>query len=172
MLDFYRQHAPGFEQAYLMLSAPQIGVRHSRRVVGTNKVTRAQWPTEMVHHDEIGVTPSVNPKWPNISIPLGAMVPARLNGLLAPGRHVSCDPNSHGFMREIPQCWVTGQASGVAAVAALRQGVQPREVDIPSVQSMLRQQGVYLRTEQEAAKQGLPTSMEQALARSPVDKVA
>ncbi len=159
MLDFYRRNAPGFENAFLMLSAPQIGVRHSRRLVGTSKILRAQWPTEMVHHDEIGVTPSVNPKWPNISIPLGAMVPARLDGLLAPGRHVSCDPNSHGFMREIPQCWVTGQASGVAAVAALRQGVQPRDIDCSMVQGMLRKQGVYLRTPDEARAQGLPDSL-------------
>ncbi|MGH1358144.1 MAG: FAD-dependent oxidoreductase [Burkholderiaceae bacterium] len=172
MLDYYRRNAPGFENAYLMLSAPQIGVRHSRRVVGKSKIVRAQWPTEMVHVDEVGVTPSVNPKWPNISIPLGAMIPARLDGLLAPGRHLSCDPNSHGFMREIPQCWVTGQATGVAAVAALRQGVQPREVDTAVVQSMLREQGVFLRTPVEAREQGLPMSLNEAAAKDAAGRAA
>jgi hypothetical protein len=29
-LDYFKAHAPGFEDAYLMLSAPQIGVRHAR----------------------------------------------------------------------------------------------------------------------------------------------
>ncbi len=153
MLDYYKHNAPGFKNAYLMLSAPQIGVRHSRRIVGTNRVTRAQWPTEMVHSDEIGVTPSVNPKFPNISIPLGAMIPAGLDGLLAPGRHVSCDPNSHGFMREIPQCWITGQASGAAAVAALNQQVPLSKLKLTEVQKTLRAQGVYLRTPAEAKEQ-------------------
>ncbi len=162
MLEFYRANAPGFEHAFLALSAPQVGVRHTRRLVGTGRVSRAQWPTAMVHPDEIGVTPSVNPKFPNISIPYGSLVPARLDGLLAPGRHVSCDPSSHGFMREIPQCWVTGQAAGVAAAVALAQGVEPRAVDVGRVQALLRGQGVFLRTVEEALARGLPTSMPEA----------
>jgi hypothetical protein len=50
-------------------------------------------------------------------------VPEALDGLLACGRHLSCDKNSHGFMREIPQCWITGQAAGTAAALAVRAGV-------------------------------------------------
>jgi len=67
-----------------------------------------------------------------------------LDGMLACGRHVSCDANSHGFMREIPQCWLTGQAAGVAAALAVNAGVEPRHVDIPSLQKALRAQGVFL----------------------------
>jgi hypothetical protein len=144
-LDFYRANAPGFENAYMMLSAPQIGVRHSRRLKGVGAVLRSRWPEGRALPDEIGVTPAVSPKFPNISIPYGALVPETLDGLLACGRHVSCDKNSHTFMREIPQCWITGQAAGVAAAVAVAQGVQPRAVDIARVQRALRAQGVYLR---------------------------
>ena len=90
-LEVYRRDAPGFEQAYLMLSAPQLGVRHSRRLVGVKKVMRAQWAS------------------------------GELDGLLACGRHISCDPNSHSFLRESPQCWATGQAAGTAAALAAGQ---------------------------------------------------
>jgi 2-polyprenyl-6-methoxyphenol hydroxylase-like FAD-dependent oxidoreductase len=144
-LDFYRAHAPGFENAFLFLSAPQLGVRHARRLVGVAKITRAQWPTAQVCDDEIGVTPSVSPKFPNISIPYGSLVPAQLDGLLACGRHIACDPNSHGFMREIPQCWITGQAAGAAAALAANRGVEPRGVDLDALQASLSAQGVYLR---------------------------
>jgi hypothetical protein len=72
-------------------------------------------------------------------------VPEKLDGLLACGRHVSCDRNSHGFMREIPQCWITGQAAGTAAALALQQKVAVRDVDIAALQSALVEQGVYLR---------------------------
>jgi len=144
-LDFFRAHAPGFENAFLMLSAPQIGVRHARRLVGTGAVLRSQWPDGVPLADEIGVSPAVSPKFPNISIPYGALVPQSLDGLLACGRHISCDRNSHGFMREIPQCWITGQAAGVAAALASRGGVAPRDVDIGALQSALVAQGVYLR---------------------------
>jgi hypothetical protein len=144
-LDFYRANAPGFEAAFLMLSAPQLGVRHSRRLLGVSRVTREQWPTARVFDDEIGVTPSVSPKFPNISIPYGSLVPETLDGLLACGRHIACDPNSHGFLREIPQCWITGQAAGVGAALAANRGVAPRAVDAAELQSALVQQGVYLR---------------------------
>ncbi|MDO8767884.1 MAG: FAD-dependent oxidoreductase [Burkholderiaceae bacterium] len=147
-LDFYKKHAPGFEDAYLMLSAPQIGVRHARRLTGMDSVLRSRWSDGVALPDEIGVTPAVSPKFPNISIPYGALVPERLDGLLACGRHVSCDRNSHGFMREIPQCWITGQAAGAAAALAVAQGVQPRAVNIASLQHALQQQGVYLRPAQ------------------------
>jgi len=156
-LDFFKDNAPGFENAYLMMSAPQIGVRHTRRLVGTKSVLRQDWPTARVHDDEVGVTPAVSPKFPNISIPYGCLVPASLDGLLAAGRHVSCDKNSHGFMREIPQCWVTGQAAGVAAAMAVSQGVEPRAVNVASVQDELARQGVYLRRSSPSAEGEAPT---------------
>jgi hypothetical protein len=151
MLAYYRRHAPGFEQAYLMLSAPQVGVRHTRRLRGVGAVLRSRWSEGRALRDEIGVTPAVSPKFPNISIPYGALVPESLDGLLACGRHVSCDRNSHGFMREIPQCWITGQAAGAAAALAVARGVQPRAVDIGELQAALLRQGVFLRTSGEAA---------------------
>ncbi len=143
---FYRAHAPGFEKAYMMLSAPQLGVRHTRRLVGTGRVERTQWGAGETKPDEVGVSPSVSPKFPPISVPYGALVPKALDGLLACGRHISCDANSHGFMREIPQCWLTGQAAGAAAGVAVRAGQQPRAVDVGAVQAELLRQGVYLRS--------------------------
>ncbi len=144
-LDYYRSNAPGFENAFLFLSAPQLGVRHARRLTGVSKMLRAHWPTGQVLDDEIGVTPSVSPKFPNISIPYGSLVPLVLDGLLACGRHVACDPNTHGFMREIPQCWITGQAAGVGAAMAANRGVEPRAVNLDELQSTLLGQGAYLR---------------------------
>lgn len=150
-LDYFRAHAPGFEGAYLLQSAPQIGVRHARRLRGVDSVLRTRWPNGIALPDEIGVSPAVSPKFPNISIPYGALVPERLDGLLACGRHISCDKNSHGFMREIPQCWITGQAAGAAAALAVAQGVEPRAVDVAALQRVLAAQGAFLRPHAEAA---------------------
>jgi len=143
--DFFRRHAPGFENAYMLESASQLGVRHTRRLKGVGRIHRGQWPDGVALRTEIGVSPSVSPKFPVISVPYEALVPARLEGLLACGRHVSCDANSHGFMREIPQCWLTGQAAGAAAAVAAGSGVQPRAVNVREVQALLRKQGVLIR---------------------------
>jgi hypothetical protein len=144
-LEFYREHAPGFEHAYLLYGAPQLGVRHARRLVGTAKVTRAQWPTGSVFADEIGVSPCLSPRFPNISIPYGSLVPEKVDGVLACGRHIACDPTSHSFLREIPQCWITGQAAGAAAALAANRGVEPRNVDTRELQQVLLSQGAHLR---------------------------
>lgn len=144
-LDFYRAHAPGFENAYLLQSAPQLGVRHARRLSGVARIERAQWPLGRASADEVGVSPSVSPKFPNISVPYGCLVPESLEGLLACGRHISCDPNSHGFMREIPQCWLTGQAAGAAAAIAADRGLEPRAIDVAELQAALVHQGAFLR---------------------------
>jgi len=143
--EFFRKHAPGFENAYMLESASQLGVRHTRRLKGVSRIHRSQWSDGIVLPTEIGVSPSVSPKFPVISVPYEALVPVRLDGLLACGRHVSCDANSHGFMREIPQCWLTGQAAGAAAAVAASSGVQPRTVNVRAVQALLRKQGVLIR---------------------------
>jgi len=148
--DFFRDNAPGFENAYMLLSAPQLGVRHTRRLAGTGRIERSQWSEGVPFADEVGVSPSISPKFPVISVPYGCLVPVRLDGLLAAGRHISCDANSHGFMREIPQCWLTGQAAGAAAGVAANRGVQPRNVDIAELQATLRSQGVFLHDRQTA----------------------
>jgi hypothetical protein len=143
-LEIYRAGAPGFERAFPMLSAPQLGVRHARRLGGVTPVTRDWWDGR-VAPDEIGVSPSLAPKFAPVSVPYGAIVPAALDGLLAPGRHLACDATSHSFLREIPQCWLTGQAAGVAAAIAADRGVAPRAVEVAELQAALRGQGALLR---------------------------
>ena len=152
-LEVYRAAAPGFSDAFLMLGAPQIGVRHSRRLAGVRKVTRQQWDTGHIWDDEIGVSTSLAPKFSNISVPYGALVPERLDNILGAGRHVACDASSHTFLREIPQCWLTGQAAGVAAALAAATGTQPRALAVSAIQRELLRQGVYLSPTVEAAMQ-------------------
>jgi len=150
-LEVYRAHAPGFENAFLMLSAPQLGVRHSRRLPGVARVTRVQWSDGAPFADEIGVSPSLSPKMPPVSVPYGCLLPRTIDGLLVAGRHVSCDPASHSFLREIPQCWLTGHAAGAAAGLAAGLGVAPRAVPIAALQTELLKQGAFLRMPAEAA---------------------
>jgi len=150
-LEIYRAAAPGFENAFLMLAGPQIGVRHSRRLAGLRKVTRQQWDTGRVWDDEIGVSTSLAPKFPNISVPYGSLVPADLDHVLGAGRHVACDPSSHSFLREIPQCWLTGQAAGIAAALAANAGKSPRALDVRAIQFNLLRQGAYLSPQIERA---------------------
>jgi hypothetical protein len=151
ILDFYKKNVPGFESAWLLDTASQLGTRHSRRLIGVKKVTRPEWLQNIVQDDEIGVTPPANPADPNVSIPLGCLLPTQLDGLMAAGRSLSCDAASHTFLRLVPQCWEMGQGAGVAAAVAVNAGAKVRNVDVKEVQRLLLKQGVYLQKPVEAA---------------------
>jgi len=90
------------------------------------------------------VSTSLAPKWQNISVPFGSLLPSGLEGALGAGRHVACDASSHTFLREIPQCWMTGQAAGVAGALAANAGTTPRQLQPRAVQRELLKQGAYL----------------------------
>jgi hypothetical protein len=149
LLEFYRGCMPGFADAWILESAPQIGVRHSRRLTGLQPVLRSEWQKGVQYPDEVGVSPSLSPTFPSVSVPYGSLVPMSLDGLLAPGRHMASDASSHTFLREIPQCWLTGQAAGAAAGLAAIDGVPPRKLDSRRLQMELLRQGAYVRVPSE-----------------------
>jgi len=84
-------------------------------------------------------------------VPYGCLVPRDIDGVLVADRHISCDATSHSFLREIPQCWLTGQAAGAAAALAAAEKCEPRAVPIAALQALLLRQGVVLRRAGETA---------------------
>ncbi len=143
-LDFFRKEAPGFENAWIMLAAPQMGVRMTRRLAGVHPMTTGDWKAGVRHADEVGVSPSPSQKFPTISVPYRALLPQSLDGVVVGGRHVASDAATQAFMREIPQCWMTGQAAGTAAGLAARTGSKPRAIDVGELRRELRRQGAFL----------------------------
>jgi succinate dehydrogenase/fumarate reductase flavoprotein subunit len=145
ILAWYRANMPGFERAWLMDSASQIGTRHSRRLAGVSKVTAEVWKADGGNDDAIGLCPGFSPEFPTLEIPYGSLVPREVGGILAAGRNLSCDPMSHAALREIPECWVLGQGAGVGAALAAGQGVAPKEVSLAQLQCELERQGAIVR---------------------------
>ena len=125
-----------------MLSAPQIGVRHARRLRGVARGdARALERWRRRGRTRSACRRRCRRSSAKSRFRMAALVPRAVDGLLAAGRHVSCDAASHSFLREIPQCWLTGQAAGVAAALAVRHGVAPRAVPVGEVQGELAAAG-------------------------------
>jgi hypothetical protein len=143
-LDFFRQHLPGFEDAFLVDTAPQLGTRGSRRLVGEHTLTRDEWMEGREFPDVVAMSSPGTEGEPLISIPYGCLVPKELDGLLAAGRCISLDRAVHNCARLIPPCLATGQAAGTAAAMAVAQGVAPREIDRGELRASLLEQNVRL----------------------------
>lgn len=71
-------------------------------------------------------------------------MPKKVDNLIAAGRCICVDTKLVEDMRLIATCLITGHAAGAAAGLAVQSKCRPRDVDIPRLQALLRQQGAYL----------------------------
>ena len=137
-----RAQAPGFEDAYLTDVALTLGITESRRLRGAHVLARDEVDT--VFDDTIASTGHWTKYGAVYHIPYRSLLPLRTSNLLAAGRCISVDHRVHHATKEIPACFATGEAAGVAAVQALRAGGAVQEVDVPSLQVALRAAGAWL----------------------------
>jgi len=163
LLQFFRQHLPGFGQATLVRIAPQVGVRETRRIVGEYVVT-AQDLISGRHFDDVVALASFPIDIHSVDgsgnffggdesgagtaavyeVPYRALVPKAVDGLLAAGRCLSATHEAAAALRVMPPAFATGQAAGVGAATAVAESRSPREVSIARVQQTLRAQGAIL----------------------------
>ena len=137
VLTFVRQHYPGFEHAYILDAAPQIGVRQTRLLAGEYVVTKE----DVIEGRRF---PDVIARGRDYYTPYRSLVPREIDGLLVAGRCYSATSEAQRISREIPPVMVMGEAAGTAAVLSLSADVPPRRVDIPALQRRLLVQGVNL----------------------------
>lgn len=135
---------PGYEKVYLVETAPQLGVRITRVLDGVNAVRLADLRAHTKFPDVIGVGGEEGGDHGEWQIPYGALVPVKVDNILAAGRCISMERSMADLVRLIPNCFVTGHAAGVAAAVAVGDKCLPREVDVAKVQKVLRQQEAYL----------------------------
>jgi ribulose 1,5-bisphosphate synthetase/thiazole synthase len=138
------RQTPGYEKVYLMETAPQLGVRITRVLHGLHTVTLADLRAGKRFADVVAVGGSSGGDHQEWQIPYGSLVPEKLDGLLAAGRCIDAELRMADLVRLIPNCFVTGHAAGVAAAVAVKEGCRPRDVDVPRVQAILREQEAYL----------------------------
>jgi FAD-dependent oxidoreductase family protein len=60
------------------------------------------------------------------------------------GRCLSADHRTHNATKEIPPCFATGEAAGVAAALALAHGGRVCEVDVERLRARLRERGAIV----------------------------
>lgn len=139
-----KRRVPGYDKLYLVETAPQLGVRITRILKGLNQIRLSDLKAKTTFADVIGVGGSSNGTHHGWQIPYGCLVPVKVDNVLAAGRCVDTDMGMADLVRLIPNCFVTGQAAGVAAAVSVRDRCRPREANIQKVQKILRQQEAYL----------------------------
>jgi hypothetical protein len=140
---FYRENVPGFEKATILDTASQVGTRESRRIIGEYTLSEEDVPGA-VFRDSIGtgVTWTGPRAGEPFDFPYRCLLPKKVDNVLFAGRCLSATHEAHENTRVIPNCFVTGQAAGVAAALAVGDELPPRQISIKKLQQGLRDQGV------------------------------
>jgi hypothetical protein len=162
LYDFLKKHVPGFENAWLIDTAPHVGVRETRRIVGEYVLTEqdvmegreypdtvalGSYPVD-IHNPEGGETRFVHIRAPCYGIPYRCLVPLEVENLLVAGRSISATHEALGSTRVMFTCMATGHAAGIAAALASQRGVPPRYLDIKEVQAELVAQDALISGDQ------------------------
>jgi hypothetical protein len=157
---FLKRYVPGFEESYVVQSGVQVGVRETRRVVGEYQLTvedvlgarkfddaiaRGAYPVDIHNPKGSGTVLKRLPPGEAYDIPLRCLLPKNTERLLVAGRCISGTHEAHSSYRVMPIVMATGQAAGVCAAIAVREGKTPRTVKVGDVQRELIRQGASLR---------------------------
>ncbi|OFZ98700.1 MAG: hypothetical protein A3H35_08105 [Betaproteobacteria bacterium RIFCSPLOWO2_02_FULL_62_17] len=160
VFEFIKSVTPGFENAYIVDIAAQLGIRQTRRIKGEYMLTEADilgcadfddsigvngWPVEA--HTATGVII----KFANVphsrgfnQLPYRMILPQRVENLLVAGRCASMTHEGQSSARVSGPCLVMGQAAGSAADISLKAGVWPRSIDVAKLQERLEHDGAFL----------------------------
>ena len=151
-----REYPAGFANARVV-HVPDIGVRETRHIVGKYTITAMDVMLCRNFEDSIGGSshhidgPGVTEemakmkmeKW-MFHIPYRIMLPAKMKNLLVAGRAVSATKVASGAIRVSVSCMQMGEAAGVAAAMAAKEGISPDEIDVKSLQKILLDGGAII----------------------------
>jgi hypothetical protein len=147
-IDYLRANVPGFRDSHIIDTASQIGTRGSRRLRGEHVLSWDEVEAGVIHQDAVAVSSrlgqTVSPEFPLVSIPYRSLLPRNIDNLLVAGRCFSADARAANDYNWIQHCIPMGQAAGTAAALAVKQGIQPRQVDYAALQACLRGQGAII----------------------------
>jgi glycine/D-amino acid oxidase-like deaminating enzyme len=141
-IDRLRAQVPGFDSAYLTDMALTLGITESRRLVGRYVLNRED--LNQPFDDVIAVTGHWTKYDCTYQIPYRSLLPQRATNLLAAGRCISVDHRTHHATKEIPPCFATGEAAGIAAALSLSRKTALAELDVPELQRALVKAGALL----------------------------
>lgn len=154
---FLREYVPGCGQILLTDTPAMIGIRETNHMVGAYLLKAEDLLKGRKFEDVIALggyhldihTPD-NPssgelqQTPMYTIPYRALQPKEVDGILVAGRAISAEHRALASTRVIPISMAQGEAAGVAAALAARNGKTPREIDVSLLQNTLRERGAIL----------------------------
>jgi len=141
IFKFLKTKVPGLENIRMLETSERVGIRESRRVVGEYTLTHDDILVSRKFDDAVVLlansvdihtsgpvtyTPFAN-KEP-YTIPYRALVPKDFDNVLTAGKCISADRMAQGAVRVMPPAMAMGEAAGLAAAIAAKDGLCAKDV--------------------------------------------
>ncbi|MFH0735948.1 MAG: FAD-dependent oxidoreductase [bacterium] len=152
VVDILLGEIPGFEQAYLLETAVQVGVRETRRAVGEYVITGRDIKEGSKFNDVIargcygidihGQTDEESrmedlKEGEYYEIPVRSLIVKDAENLLVAGRCISATHEGQSALRIMPTSSATGEACGTLAALAVKENKTVRNIDYKVLKSNL-----------------------------------
>jgi len=143
---------PSLRQIEWASAGPQVSVRETRRIKGVYLLSEEDAMAARQFEDAVAwrsghLDPGGEKGVPLIrmkvhDVPYRALLPEKLDGLLAGGRCISATHRGAESGKSMGNCMATGHAAGLAAALCAQKRIVPRELKVPELQARLRADGV------------------------------
>jgi hypothetical protein len=156
LVKFMKENIPGFENAKLLSTAMEIGVRESRMINGEYILTGTDLRDLKNFDDSIALgnydIDIHNPSGSGTShyyfkageyytIPYRSLIPKGAKNLLVAGRCISADHEAQASIRIMPIVSCIGEAAGTAAAIAYKDSADVIDADVQKIRETLKSNG-------------------------------
>lgn len=153
---FLNQYVPGCENAYVVDTGVEVGIRQTRSIVGVttlsnddvvncrknkDSICRSPWPIELHSGDKPKLHWLINDYY---DVPYQTLVPIVGENIIVAGRCLSAEHEALASARVTAQCFEYGHAAGVAAVKAITENKRIRDLTGEEIRSVMIQNGSVL----------------------------
>jgi hypothetical protein len=107
-------------------------------------ISVGDYPIDHHHDKNKGFAKIKFPPVPSYNIPLGALIPTQMEGLIVADKNISVSNLANGTTRLQPVVLLTGQAAGALAAHCVKKKVSPAKANIREVQQQLLNAKCYL----------------------------
>ena len=157
-MAFYKKYMKGFEEAYIAEIAPMVGIRESREII-TDYVMKAEdllckrkhpdmfcqsnYPIDIhgkqLKNIENNLVPEDDKPW--YDIPFRSLVVKDIANLMVAGRCLGAEFLVESSLRVQHSARSSGEAAGIGAALALKNGVTPHDIHGEDVRRIMQEKG-------------------------------
>lgn len=159
LFDFMKNNIEGFENAQLLSTAMEIGVRESRMILGDYVLTQedlisctkfedgvvcANYDIDIHNPEGSGTSHYYFKPGEYYTVPYRCLCPKGSQNLLVAGRCISSTHEAQASYRIMPICCCLGEAAGAAAAICSKDNATVTKIDMPTYQSYLKEHGLII----------------------------